>query len=74
MCLWMLLLTNILSVTLSMTNELYVCFWPISVRGMHMSAPWFQLTNYSNYSASVSLAITLLIVMHSTCMVPLSGG
>ena len=66
--------TNPLLVALSVTTGAGGFYWPISSRAVLNVDPCKQLTNDASSSASIALSITLLIVMHSTWMGPVSGG
>ena len=48
--------------------------WPISARAVRMDVAFWQFSNNPPNSASVADAMTFLMMLHSTCTGPFSGG
>ena len=50
------------------------CRWPIYARDVLIEVAFLQFSNNPPSSDYVSYTMTFLIMLHSTCTVPLSGG
>ena len=50
------------------------CERPISARAFHVDVAFLQFLNNPPSSASVSDAMTFIMILHYTCTGPLSGG
>ena len=50
------------------------CWWPISDRAVLMDIFSCKFSNNPPNYASVADTMTLLIIPHSTCTIPFSGG
>ena len=50
------------------------CWWPISARDVLMDSTFWQFSNNPHNSVSTYDAITLLIMLNSTCNGPFLGG
>ena len=50
------------------------CGWPIYARVVLMDVAFYQFSNNPPNSSSVADTMTFLIMLHSTCTGPFSGG
>ena len=67
---FMMIFVTVLSVATSVGSRK----WPISDRRALMDISFWHFSNHPPISASVADAITFLIMLHSTCTGPFSGG
>ena len=67
-------LTIMFAAVLSVATGVSGCWCPISAKSVRMEVTLWQFSNKLPNSASVADAITFLIILHSTCTGPLSGG
>ena len=67
-------LTIMFTDVLSVATGVGVCWWPISDRDIIMAVAFWKFSNNPSNYASVDGAITFLIMLHSTCTGPFSGG
>ena len=65
-----MLFASVLSVSMAICG----CGWPISVRVVFMDVAFWECSNNPPNSASISDAMTFLIILHSTCTGPFSYG
>ena len=68
------LLTILFAAVLSIATSFVGCWYPISTNAVSTKVAFWQFSNNPPNSASVADAFTSLMMLHSTCPGPFSGG
>ena len=67
-------LTIIFAALLSIATGVGGCWWPISARAILMDVSFWKFSNNIPNSDTVTEVVTFMIILHSTCTGPFSGG
>ena len=67
-------LTMLFTTVFSVATGVGDCLWPMPARAVLMEVNLWKFSKKPPNSASVADAIIFLIMLHSTCTVPFSGG
>ena len=67
-------LTMMFAAVLSVATGVGGCMWPISAKAVLVEVDFWQFSNNPPSYASVADSMTSLMILHSTCTGPFSGG